>query len=63
MGEQGKLAGVRGPRHVPPQRARASVAQGRAGAIVRIVLLVATFQLGRLGDPLTARGFLWLLAG
>jgi hypothetical protein len=31
--------------------------------MVCIVVLVATFQLGRLGDALTARGFLWLLSG
>jgi low temperature requirement protein LtrA len=35
--------------------------RGRAGVTVRIVLLVATFQLGRLADVLSPREYVWLL--
>jgi low temperature requirement protein LtrA len=38
------------------------VATTRLGRIVRIALLIATFQLARLADVLEADGYLWLLA-
>ncbi len=39
------------------------VSLGRLGVIARVVLLVVTFQLGRLADVLTPREYVWLLAG
>ena len=37
-------------------------ATGRIGGVLRVVLLVATFQLARLWDVLAAHRYLWLLA-
>jgi len=36
-------------------------ASSRAGGVIRVVLLVATFQLARLSDVLSAHGYVWLL--
>jgi low temperature requirement protein LtrA len=42
---------------------RALMASGRVPRIVRLGLLLATFQLARLGPTLTAHRYVWLLAG
>jgi low temperature requirement protein LtrA len=42
---------------------RALTASGRVPRIVRLGLLLATFQLARLGPTLTAHRYVWLLAG
>jgi low temperature requirement protein LtrA len=38
-------------------------ARGRAAGVARVVLLIATFQLARVGLELTPYGYLWLLSG
>lgn len=35
----------------------------RAGRLARLILLIATFQLARVGPDLTPYGYMWLLAG
>jgi hypothetical protein len=39
------------------------LAGSRSARVLRLVVLIATFQLGRLHEVLSPHGYVWLLAG